>query len=541
MNRRAAPTNLNPPPPRTSGEGRLMRTAPLGRLSSLLLPALALAAVVGLLWLTPADSARAQEKATVWSATLTVSGSGNSFGCDLNAQGINNCSDQLSDDDFTYKGTTYTVKQAEWRSDLDQLFIWFDDGGSKSGEEIKKALRKLTLNVDGTELKVTNAGTSTGGPIYLDYEPSSDWVVGQTVSLSLTGGVRRSGAPSVWVESVDYASSPPNGTHYRHGETMAVAVNFSGPVKALSKDMWLRIELNDQTADLWLHSGGGTDQWIFAEVVDEVLHGNDTDGFSVIENPNGSWVGMTAKTANKYGATVSFKLNGKINKQYQSRHQVKGGEKVPAPAQVTSVTCNASGDHCTVPYNWKYAPKSLKKQPGASFRLMYVTSSDIAGSFDNISEYNDLAQRAVPDGGAFHNFSTSIRAMANALNGENLKANTRTRLNSGDQRADPGAWDPIFWVKGKKVADNYTDLYDGSWDSRKATNESGDKYSGSHLNVWTGSEHDGSPAKDRRLGEDFPNYGNALSKSGALHSGSRPESNLLRVYAITPLLTVGSK
>ncbi len=530
-----------------------MRAAPLGRLSSLLLPALALAAVAGLIWLTPADSAQAQT--TVWSATLTVSGSGNGFGCDLDTQGISPCSSQLSNGNFTYKGTTYTVKQAHLSLNPAELFIWFDDGGSKTGGQNQKALQKLTLNVDGTELKVKNAKTSTSGNIYWDYDPSMDWSVGQTVSLSLTGPGTSSAtsayAPSVWVESVDYASSPPNGSYYRAGETIAVAVNFSGPVTAKSKNMWLYVDIGGVRETLYLHAGSGTDRWVFTEVVHAGL--SDSDGFTLWTTGTGRWVGMTVRTANKYGPTVSFDLKHtrvKINTQYQSRQVVKGGETVPVPNKVDSVTCNGSGTHCTVPYNWKYAPKSLKKKPGASFRLMYVTASEIQGTSDNVSAYNSLAQSALPSGDWFNNFSTSIRAMVNAVNGDDLRTNTRTRLNSGDQRADPGAFDPIFWVKGKKVADSYADLFDGSWDSSKGTsakvtNENGVKLS-TFVGVWTGSNQDGSPdagpGYDYRLGTSNPRTANAVLKGDELDGESLATATALdNVYAITPLLTVASK
>ena len=32
---------------------------------------------------------------------------------------------------------------------------------------------------------------------------------------------------------------------------------------------------------------------------------------------------------------------------------------------------------------------------------------------------------------------------------------------------------PIYWLDGPKVADNYGDFYDGSWDSSGARNENG--------------------------------------------------------------------
>ena len=32
---------------------------------------------------------------------------------------------------------------------------------------------------------------------------------------------------------------------------------------------------------------------------------------------------------------------------------------------------------------------------------------------------------------------------------------------------------PIYWLNGAKVADDYADFYDGSWDSNAARNDAG--------------------------------------------------------------------
>ena len=62
-----------------------------------------------LLWPAPAEA-----QTTIWSATLTVdvSSNGNNGGCSSSpADGIDNCSTALSNDNFVYNGTTYTIRQ----------------------------------------------------------------------------------------------------------------------------------------------------------------------------------------------------------------------------------------------------------------------------------------------------------------------------------------------------------------------------------------------------------------------------------------------
>ena len=48
---------------------------------------------------------------------------------------------------------------------------------------------------------------------------------------------------------------------------------------------------------------------------------------------------------------------------------------------------------------------------------------------------------------------------------------------------------PIFYLSGAKIADDYADFYDGSWDSHSPTDESGNASSADR--VWTGTKSDG--------------------------------------------------
>lgn len=514
-----------------------------------LLALLALAAV--LLWLTPADSARAQAQGVVWSAKLTVdvSSSGQTIGCDNDSTFVDNCSAALSDDKFRYNGTTYTVREISQGDTTGNLSFYFDDGKGTSGagNRIQGALSRLTLNVDGTALRVADAGAETGGPMGWGRRFSA-WTDGQKVTLSLT-------APVIRVTSVEYASSPPNGSYYRKGETLAVAVNFSGPVTAESEDMWVNIDIGGQREVAYLNAGSGTDRWIFTHEVYEI--DVDTDGFTVREDREtskgtqpGAYVVMGSKTEKKYrGTPVSFKLANFPNAGKGS-HVVKGTESIPAPGYVSSATCNAAGTHCTVPYGWKPLPKHLREQPGASLRLMYVTDKTLATS-TNISAYNTFVKNDVPSDSPLYELRSHIRAMANAQQGADLKTNTRTRA------GDPGAWAPIFWVKGHhkkgKVADGYADLFDGSWDSSTVK---GGKVSGplgtlGHEPwVWTGSKSDGSPdvgtGYDNRLGATNSQRGKALTEGQELYADSTYASNDPQgvgetMYAITPILTVSQE
>ena len=57
---------------------------------------------------------------------------------------------------------------------------------------------------------------------------------------------------------------------------------------------------------------------------------------------------------------------------------------------------------------------------------------------------------------------------------------------------------PIYWLDGDKVADDYEDFYDGSWDNKngKGKNESGTGFSSGAvpLYIWSGTKDDGTKA-----------------------------------------------
>ena len=120
---------------------------------------------------------------TVWEATLTLSdlGQGGNLGCADTVAG-GKCSDigNLSDDEFTYDGTEYTVLFAK-RLSADELQfsvspVWAGNAN------------RLILHVDSQEFELGNADfttdTATYSSTYWD-SPGLSWSVGQAVALKL--------------------------------------------------------------------------------------------------------------------------------------------------------------------------------------------------------------------------------------------------------------------------------------------------------------------------------------------------------------------
>ena len=170
--------------------------------------------------------------------------------------------------------------------------------------------------------------------------------------------------------------------------------------------------------------------------------------------------------------------------------------------------------------------------PGDNYRILFVTSNSINAQSANIATYNNLASTST---------STILSSITfNALaSTEDVNARTNTMTT--------GAGEPILYFMGRKVADNYADLYDGSWDSQEPRDANGAIISSSPLRVWTGTNSTG--GTQCGLGnticpsfvtDNAVNYGNPtmsgmeFRRSGAM----RLRQHSHRLYALSEVLTV---
>jgi len=153
----------------------------------------------------------AKAQTTIWSATLTVQEQG-FLGCQLS--GNPNCASALTEDEFTYKGTSYTVTAVlqDHLVSHQLIFIVADQDLS----DVKSALSSLTLNAHDTAFAFKDASVASDGIVW-PYDPPTDWVAGQTVQLSLTELVK----PTV---SLSVSPNP-----VTEGETVTVTVRLSEP------------------------------------------------------------------------------------------------------------------------------------------------------------------------------------------------------------------------------------------------------------------------------------------------------------------------
>ena len=116
----------------------------------------------------------------------------------------------------------------------------------------------------------------------------------------------------------------------------------------------------------------------------------------------------------------------------------------------------------TVPATWSLKPTGLTG--GTQFRLLFLSSTKRDGSVTTIANYNTFIQNLAAAGHAdIQAYSAGFRVVG-----------CTEAVDARDNTSTTGTGVPIYWLNGAKVADDYADFYDGSWDDEaNDKNESG--------------------------------------------------------------------
>ncbi len=154
------------------------------------------------------------------------------------------------------------------------------------------------------------------------------------------------------------------------------------------------------------------------------------------------------------------------------------GLATEATAQ-TAPVANDDGTY-TVPGDWALKPSAVNA--GGRFRLLFTTSDLTTGAATDIGHYNGFVQARATSFGhsAIRPYGSLFRALGSTA-AVNARTNTMT--------TGAGTGIPIYWLGGARVADNYADLYDGSWDNLNSRNQLGTINQG--RSVLTGTNNDG--------------------------------------------------
>ena len=196
----------------------------------------------------------------------------------------------------------------------------------------------------------------------------------------------------------------------------------------------------------------------------------------------------------------------------------------------------------TVPADWSLIPTGLGA--GDRFRLIFISSTTRNATATAIGDYNTFVQTAASNGHTdIQSHSSTFRVVGSTADVD-ARDNTATTYTNDDKGV------AIYWLGGAKVADEYEDFYDGTWDDEaNAKDESGSDRSTS-LDTdkpLTGSDHNGTEAfsgsSSRALGASSvqlgsPNsstsgYGPLGSNFATLNSSARPFYGLSPVFRVS--------
>ena len=183
----------------------------------------------------------------------------------------------------------------------------------------------------------------------------------------------------------------------------------------------------------------------------------------------------------------------------------------------------------TVPIDWALKPADIEQ--GESFRLLFVTSTTHQADSNDIAFYDNIVQTRAKDGHS---------AISDDIGDQFKLLGSTASVDARDNTGTTGTGVPIYWLNGEKVADDYPDFYDGTWDSSQFRDESG-VIVGGVFTIWTGSNTDGTKHQ-QPLGNQglFVSYGdsrsgnNHLSDGGAISAPDDPR----HLYALSPVFEV---
>ena len=175
-----------------------------------------------------------------------------------------------------------------------------------------------------------------------------------------------------------------------------------------------------------------------------------------------------------------------------------------------------------VPHDWSLRPEGVPT--GESFRVLIVTSTTRNAESGDIADYDAHVRSALANRGHadIRDYGPLFKALAATLGGAHPRSHTDTHPD------DDGPGEQIWWLNGPRVADNYADFYDGTWDhSNPARTESGapktfdpPSAADSDQVVWTGTRVNGTRSGSRHLGTTQTNSaGRFVASVGSPQSG----------------------
>ena len=201
------------------------------------------------------------------------------------------------------------------------------------------------------------------------------------------------------------------------------------------------------------------------------------------------------------------------------------GLSTEAAAQVECSTANSDGSF-DVPDNWALKPSGVAE--GGSFRLLFITSTTHASSSTDIATYNEFVQTRAKAGHS---------AISDSCGDRFKVVGSTSAVDARDNTDTTGTGVPIYWLNGNKLADDYTDFYDGSWADFGRRDESGGSRSFSE--VLTGTDGDGTKFSGYELGgTSGVGTGSPTTGGNPLQEATESTGTAGPYYALSPVFKV---
>ena len=555
-----------------------------------------LAATLAVLASPPAAMAQTEAQTEVWSATLTVGQ--DLAGTLVTGVGYNRVggatSGSLSDDSFDLAGTAYTVKTLRIRQPTsnNQLHLFLDPapGGIAS---------YLTLHIGSDAFPLSNATATTASNVttYSWTGHGLSWSNNDTVDARLTysrppfnpcSGV--DGCFEILTSSDLVPSGISAGSSFRllfissstrdarssdigvynsfvqavaargHAAIVPYHAHFTAVASTPDTDA------RDNTATTgtgvpiyWLDGNKAADDYtdFYDETWDDEANAKDESGSarSTSATTDYPWTGSkhdgTEARLEPFSIALgtsagAFVEAGRPNSSTSGHGPLSGATGIKTnsrPLYALSPVLKAVSQYSiptvTVPRNWPLTPDGLTA--GDTFRLLFLTAVHAPTSSD-IADYNAYAQaQAGADDAhpAIQSYRLGFRVVGSTADTD-ARDNTATTYTASEKGP------PIYWLGGSKVADDYEDFYDETWDDEANPTQS-DGTAASDDWAWTGSGHDGTEELSgmtsyalgaASVGSGRLNHavGSPL-RSGTSH-GPLPDNGY---YALSGVFTVGSE
>ncbi|MCY4025398.1 MAG: SwmB domain-containing protein, partial [Acidobacteria bacterium] len=315
----------------------------------------------------------------IWSATMAAGVTRFNFlGCDdASSSTTENCSERLTKNSFTWKGTNYQVVRV--------TLVHGSTGGVLTVGLDRAIPSNWTLHVDELPLRITDATLSSGDKEATWRGVNANWSTLPNVSLRLTEGSGGAGVlsgpveelPDVSVTGVSVVSDPGADQTYGIGDTISVQVTFNQLVVDVDTSGGtprIKIDLDPaEWGEKWASysSGSGTANLTFTHTV--VEPNISTQGIAVLADTlelNGGTIQSDGADAGLAHTGLAHDANHKVDWQTESDTAGGAGGSDAEPASVTGVSVVSSAG----------ADKTYGDGDTIQVRVTFDEAVDVTGS-----------------------------------------------------------------------------------------------------------------------------------------------------------------